>query len=253
MIKKDVIITVFANSTQAPCNKWAQEFFSEEPIVLTVPGGGGNDFRAKAINWTRSGDTFAAALKELRPDLKDVEVGRRGLVTFSAGWAFADELLKSATEKDRLDAYLLLDGCHTNVLAQWISFASRAANLDAFMVMAHSCIKPPFISTTITNSEIFRRAAASNSADMAKPEVESDIPDYVLNAVITDPITISLGASPGLPGVSKKWPKDVLMNSENRGGLTRLQYSGNDRPDHVYIAWYVAKRLWKWLGEEWSE
>lgn len=252
MVTKDIIITIFANSSQAPCAQWAKEYFTNEPIVLTVPGAGGTDFRNKMIAWAKTGDAFAAALKSLRPDLKDVEIGRRGLVTFSVGWAGADELFKFPAEREKLDAYLLLDGCHNNVLDHWVAYATRAANMDAFMAMSHSSIKPPFVSSTITNSLIFRLATHANDALTDKPQVETAIPEYVLNVKIDEPIKISLGASPGLPAISKTWTADALIAHENRGNLTRLGYSGSDRCDHVYIAWYVAKRLWQWLGEEWS-
>jgi hypothetical protein len=252
--RRDIILSVFACSSQAPCQAWAKKYFEEEPVVLVVPGGGGQEFRAKLKRWAQSGDVFGAALKELRPG-SDIEIGRRGLVTFSAGWSFADELLRFEAERLRLDAYLLLDGCHAQDRGHWAQYASRAANLDgAFMVMAHSSIVPPGMpSATATNTDIFNRACAANDAS-SSPRVTSDIPEYV--AVATLPasgISISLGASPGLSAVSKRWSKDPLQSHDSRGDLTRLGYDGNDRPDHVYVAWHVSERLWRWLGERWRK
>jgi hypothetical protein len=250
---RDVILTAFANSSQAPCDKWALKYFKEPPIVLTVPGGGGPEFRAACIRWAKTGDLFRAALKELKPEFKDVEIGRRGLCTFSVGWAFAEELLKFEAERNRLSAFLLEDGCHANDLKNWILFATRAANMEATMIMAHTLIVPPFVSTSKTNSEIFKKASEANSNAQDKPMVEEAPPEYILNAQLpTSGITIKLGASPNLPAESKTWTKDPLLDWENRGNLTRLRFSGTGRCDHRYIAWYVAERLWQWLGQSWS-
>lgn len=251
MAPRDVILTVYACSYAAPCNQWAKEFFEDEPIVLNVPGSGGASFRAKAVAWGKTGDLFKAAVKELAPHLGDVEIGRRGLVTFSVGWAFADELLKFEKEKNRLDAYLLLDGCHTNDLTNWQDYAIRCANLEAFMAMAHSSIKPPFVSTTVTNSTMFKKACDANEHNMSVPKLTFDPPDYVIQAILPTPVTIKLGASPGMKASSKTWTTDPLIKFENRGDLTRIHYSGEGPCDHVYVSWYVSKRLWQWLGESW--
>lgn len=254
-MKKNVILTIFAASSQAPCSKWAKEFFEDEPIVLVVPGGGGTAFRNHIIRWAKTGDLFRAALKELAPAFANVEIGKRGLVTFSAGWAGADELLKFEAERNRLDAYLLLDGCHTRGLDHWSKFATRAANMEAFMVMAHTDIRPPtLVSAKDSNSIIFDAACKANDLDTSKPILETEIPNYVSSPTLpSEGIKIYLGPAGSLPAVTKHWKKDSLINAQNRGDLTKLYYSGNDRPDHCYVAWYVSKRLWKWLGQVWND
>jgi len=245
---RDVIINVYSCSAQAPCHKWKDEFFTNSPIIINVPGGSSSIYRTSAIRWAKTGDAFKAAVKE-RTGL-DIEVGKRGLTTFSLGWTFADELLKFKSERDKLDTYLLLDGCHTSTLDHWIQYAKRAAEGDAFMAMAHSSIVPPFVSTTVTNSKIFDEAFKLRE----KYPDPIEIPDYILHAKLPDKgVTISLGASPGLPAISKTWTEDPLKNNVVAGNLTRFHYTGNDRPDHVYIAWYVSKRLWNWFGDTWSE
>lgn len=251
-MKKDVIITVFACSAQAPCQTWAKQYFDNEPLILNVPGGGGPEFRAKAIKWGKTGDLFAAAVKELAPQYGDIEIGNRGLVTFSVGWSFADELFKFPNEIEKLDSYLLLDGCHTDILDFWVKFAARAANMDAFMVMAHTEIKPPFISTTTTNTRIFERACKANGDDPDRPTVSSIPPEYIVKRQLDKPVTVSLAKAGTLPAIKKSWDKDPLVSFKNRGALTVLAYSGNDRPDHVYVSWYVSEVLWRWLGETWN-
>lgn len=250
MITRDVILTCFACSNQAPCQEWSKEFFDDEPVVISVPGSGGTDFRNKIIQWCKTGDCFAAAVKELKPNL-NISIRRRGLVTFSVGWSAADELLKFEAERNRLDAYLLLDGCHTKDLGNWKLLGARAANLEMVMVMAHSSIKPTFISAYESNQAIFDFAVKAND-DSSFPRTQTEMPDYIAAPKLEAPIQISLGASGDMPPIKKTWIEDPLFTYQNRGNLTRLHYKGNDRPDHVYIAWYVSKRLWKYLGECWA-
>ena len=252
MVVKNVILNIFSCSDQAPCNKWATEFFADPPLIINVAGSGSAVWRAKVIQWAKTGDLFAAAVKETFPKLTDIEIGKRGLTTFSAGWNFADELFKYDNEINRLDAYLLLDGCHTKELTNWIKFAKRAAEGSAFFVMSHSSIKPPFISSTDSNNFIFSGARQGK-------QTNKDVPDYLCHAQLpAQGITIGVAAAYKdgkivLPAISKKWVVDPLIDYNRCGNMTVLGYSGGDRPDHVYIAWYVSKRDWQWLGETWSK
>lgn len=251
-MEKDVIITCFACSSQAPCKEYAKKYFADEPIVLNVTGSGGSSFRAKAIQWAKTGDAFQAALKE--NGYNDITIKRRGLVTFSVGWSFADELLKFPNEVEKLNAYILLDGCHTANLDNWIKFATKAANGDAWMTMAHSAIVPPnFPSTTTTNTTLFKSACANNDTNEEAPKMETNLPEYILQPQLpSEGITISLGSSPGMPASKKHWTQDPLISNLNRGYLTKLGYSGNGPTDHVYVAWHVAPRLWNLLGDFWT-
>lgn len=250
MEERDVIINAFSCSAQAPCHKWSEEFFDNPPIVLNVPGSGGSSFRRKAIQWAKTGDVFSAALKELKPSLKNIKIRKRLLTTFSVGWTFADELLKFKKERNLLNSYLLLDGMHSSATKHWSEFAKRAVEGSAFMVMAHSSITPPFISARKSNSQIFDDALMmAESRGPAKL-----IPKYISSAQIESGSTkISLGKAGNLPAITKIFKKDPLIGHKTSGSLTRLHYDGNDRPDHVYVAWHVSKKLWKWLGEEINE
>ena len=259
MAARDVILTAYACSSQAPCHKWAKEMFEDEPIVLAIPGSGGT-FIKKGQQWGASGDAFRAALKELDPKNANVEIRRRGLVTFSAGWQFANCCLVSKKEQQLLDAFILEDGLHTMNMGHWVNYATRAANEDAWMVMAHSRITPPFSSTKKTNSALFAKAVANNDKDKSKPKTQLEaLPDYISNPEIPDDgIRITVGAVKDAkgkvitPARTKVWKKDCLMDWENRGNLTRLEYDGNDRPDHIFIAHYVAPRLWRMLADHWN-
>ena len=243
-----MILTAYANSSQAPCATWAKQFFMDEPIVLVVPGSDGTFFR-KGRQWASSGDAFRAALQELAPKFKDVEIRRRGLVTFSGGWQLANQILLQ--EESRVDAYILEDGLHTKELDPWVQFAKRAAAGDAWMVMAHTQIKPPYVSAKETNSYIFREASTEGM-------LYKQLPEYLLNPIIpADGVKVTVlpvrdaNGSIIMPAQTKIWTKDSLVHWENVGNLYRLEYSGDDRPDHVYVAHHTAPRLWRMLGEHW--
>jgi len=258
MPARDVILTAYACSSQAPCSKWAK-LFDEEPIILAVPGSGGT-FLKKGRQWGATGDAFRAALRELAPEHKDVEIRRRGLVTFSAGWQLGHHMLLNTKEQELLDAYILEDGLHSKDLDHWVNFATRAANGDAWMALAHSQIVPPFVSTKETNEEVFRRAVERNDMSSAPRTKLEALPDYLANPEIpSDGVKITVSAVKDtsgkvvMPAQTKVWEKDCLVSWDNRGNLYLFEYAGNDRPDHCYIAWNVAPRLWKLLAEHWNE
>ncbi len=252
MPARDVILTAYACSSQAPCSQWAREIFDEEPIVLAVPGSGGT-FMKKGRQWSATGDAFRAALRELAPQHKDVEIRRRAIVTFSAGWILAHNILLHPKEQLLLDALILEDGLHSEELDHWVNFAKRAAKSEAWMVMAHTQIVPAFVSSKVTNESVFSQAIAVGVGPKRK-----ELPRY-----LTDPelplegvwITVSsVKDATGrviMPAETKIWEKDCLVAWDNRGELYLLEYSGDDRPDHIYIAWQVAPRLWKMLADHW--
>jgi hypothetical protein len=256
-MERDVILTAYACSPQAPCSQWAEEFFTEAPLVLRVPGSPGT-FLKKGRQWAATGDAFRAALDELVPGHR-VQIRRRGLVTFSGGWQLGHQILLK--EQDRLDAYILEEGIHSRDLDHWVNFATRAANGDAWMAMAHSQIAPPYVSTKETNETVFRRAVERNDASEAPRTKLEELPDYLANPEIPeDGIRITVSAvkdlSSGkvvLPAQTKVWDKDCLESWDNRGNLYLFEYAGNDRSDHCYIAWHVAPRLWKLLADRWRE
>lgn len=251
-MERDIILTVYSTSPLAPANQWAKDFFKEEPIILNMPGTGGASFRAKAIQWSKTGDLYSAALKELNPKLsKEVTIRRRGLVTFSVGWSAADEILKFEKEKSRIDAYLLVDGCHTPILDNWIDLGTKAAKWESIMIMAHSSIKPPFISATETNNKIFEESKKIRDKSFCIKE-DLQIPEYILNYKIQDPIKITAPSAGNLPSITKIWDKDPLNKADSCGGLVKLHYNGNDRPDHMFVCWHIQKRMYKLLSEYWK-
>lgn len=248
MLEKDVFLTVYSTSVMAPANKWAEQMFGPDALVLSMPGQGGNDFRANILSWAKTGDVFAAAVKRLAPK-EDIKIRRRILVTFSAGWAAGDELLKLDSEVSKLDAYLLLDGCHTENLVHWQRYANKAACGEAAMWMAHSSIKPPFVSTTVTNGRLFETAQKIRNSATNVIKYDLDIPEVISNTQLASPISITAGAVGNVKAVTKVWTQDPLIKARSCGNLLELHYSGDDRPDHMYIAWHAQRRLWQALAD----
>lgn len=252
MTARDVILTAYACSSQAPCSQWAKDMFEEEPIVLAVPGSGAS-FLKKGRQWSATGDAFRAALRELAPQYKDVEIRRRALVTFSAGWQLTHNILLAEKEQELLDVCILEDGLHTSDLDHWVNFATRAANSEAWMVMAHSQIIPPFVSSKITNEEVFERASVTALRKYDR------LPDYITKPELpTGGVHITVSSVKDatgkvvMPAQTKVWDKDCLVSWDNRGELFILEYEGDDRPDHIYIAWQTAPRIWRMLADYWN-
>lgn len=259
-MEKDIILTVYSNNPpESDITGWLNSYCQDKPIVLNVPGNSGPTYRAKIISWCKTGDLFAAALKELKPDLaKTVTIRKRGIITFSVGWTALDELFKFDKEIERLNACIVLDGIHTEALTNYIKFATRAANMEAVMVMAHSKIIPPFVSASKTNEKIFSEACKINEISVNKPRAEFDLPDYIANAndLPAEGLKISLGTvtASGKKAVqSKIYKKDPILGYKTRGELVLISYDLDDACGHIYIARAVSKRLCKYLAEEWRE
>jgi hypothetical protein len=247
---RDVILTVYASSAQAPCAKWAAEMFAEEPLVLVVPGASGT-FIKQGQRWAATGDAFRAALEELAPKHADVTIRRRGLVTFSSGWQLAHHFLLKAGERQRLNALILQDGLHSMALDPWIKFATRAATGEAWMAMAHSGID----STKKMNAEVFRRTMSGIRDSKGKV---ASLPSHLTNPKVPKGgFKVTVGAvrdangKVRLPAETKVWDKDCLVTWQGHGNLYRLEYDGDDRPDHLYVAYCVAPRLWQMLADHW--
>jgi hypothetical protein len=252
---RDVILGAYACSPQAPCSFWARTFFKNEPIVLSVQGSSATMLR-KGRQWSASGDAFRAALDELEPQYRNVEIGRRALIVFASGWHLAHNILIEPREQGLLDTLFLQDGLHSMDVTHWVDFARRAALREALMVMAHTRITPPFTSsnsTRKTNSEVFRRAVGGipdDGALLPEPLLHPEFP--------SDGISISVDSVRDergkviMPAQTKLWEADCMAHWEGLGTLFRVEYEGVDRPDQAYISQAVGPRLWRTLADRWN-
>ncbi len=251
---RDVILNSYACSPQAPCSIWVREYFQDEPLVLSVQGSSATLLR-KGRQWASSGDAFKAALHELGPQFRDVEVRRRAIVVFASGWHLAHNILLEPKEQGTLDALVVEDGIHSMDLDHWIEFARRAALRESMFLMAHSRITPPFSSshaTRKTNQEIFRRAVAGIPDDDAQLPPRLLRPDFPQEGVSITVDTVRDNGRVVMPAQTKLWERDCLASWEGRGSLFRAEYEGNDRPDQAYILQEVGPRLWRTLADRWN-
>ncbi len=232
----DICLTAFSCSGSAPCSLWAHEYFNEMPRVVWVPGTNSTQFEAVGTDAGR--DLVGWAAQRAKCETRDVR--RIAVVTFSAGWGFVHRLLNSPA-RQRIDSIILLDGMHTNDLTAAKLFAADAANKRTWLCMAHSQIKPPFVSTSITNREVMRGAYATGvqGCEIA--------PEYVTSAVLDKPVT--LGNQYG----RRTFDHDPLVEQDNVGDAWRLEYEGDNAAIHIYCASFVQPRLWRWLGERWAD
>jgi hypothetical protein len=235
-MERDVILTALACPPEVSCNERAS-LFKEEPLILHVKESG-YDFQRKAVKWLQTGDLFRAAIDELSPGNKGIEIRRRGLVSFSAGWYFGNGLLSSSLERDRLNAYIALDGIHTSVLNDWVLYAQKAINCECLFAMAHSQIVPPFVSASTTNNKIFNDATKGILVSH-----EEEIPNYIRNLELPPE---------GVEIARKKWLKDPYKSGISSGLLYKVDYNGGDGPTHTYIQRYASMGYWQLLAETWN-
>ena len=237
----DIVLTAFSCSAAAPCGDWAKRWFKEPPRVVWVPGANSQQFENVGISAGQDLVAWAAAHAQCLPS----EVRRIAAVTFSAGWGFAYRLMRSPTV-GMLDTVLLLDGMHTTDLGGPKVFAECAAHGaedNPTLIMAHSQIVPPFVSSTTTNNEIMAAALAC----WPSPLPELMAPDYVSHAVLDQPVTC------GNQYGKRTFTTDPLCKQSNCGNAWCLEYADASAAGHIYIATVAQPRYWRWLAERWAE
>lgn len=245
MEKKDVIIAAFACGGKMKCTKEAEKF-ADPPVIINVPGGSSSGFRATAQSYRKNNTVLE---NFLNAKLKKATPRRICLVTFSAGWAWATDVLKAPKDVDRIDTIIVMDGIHTRNLNSWVNFANRAAlgGDDAPKLwMAHTQIKPPFVSTKITNTTIIDTVRATVGNDTP----EMPIPEYIWSANIENP-PISIYSKIERPR-RKLYHIDPLYTFEHVGNVARFEYDGGRAQDHIYNAMYAQPRFWQWLRAIWK-
>lgn len=248
MPARDVILTAYASSERSPCAAWAKQLFREEPLVITIPGPPGAFLRTGKY-WAASGDAFRMAIKELAPQHQNIQIRRRGIFTFLAGWNWADRVLISSFEQNSVDACVIMEGVHTKNLDHWINLASRAVRKEAWMLMAHG--------NTVSkdsNGLIYRTAV-----EQVPSYIHKALPEYLLHPTLpkggvyisVSPIRDTDGRMV-MPAQTKHWDQDHLVAENNRGNLYMLTYEGYERPDHTYMVEQVQPRIWRFLAEHWN-
>jgi len=243
MDERDVIVSAFNCGGKMSCKKEAEKF-AEPPLTLSVPGGSSSGFRTTASQYRAKN----SVLKNFFAKHK-VKPRRVCLISFSAGWAWTTEVLRAKLDVPRIDTIIVMDGIHTSALTGWYNYAELAAKggKDAPKLwLAHTQIKPPFVSAKTTNTKIIDHARA------VVPEGEDNllaIPGEVWGVRLDEPIRVySKIESPKY----KTYPEDPLEAFEQIGNVARFEYEGGRAQDHIYNAQYAQPRYWEWLRRIWK-
>jgi hypothetical protein len=244
MDERDVIVSAFNCGGKMSCTKEAEKF-AEPPLTLNVPGGSSSGFRATASQYRANNSVLDGFFTKHK-----VKPRRVCLISFSAGWAWTTEVLRAKLDIPRIDTIIVMDGIHTPSLAGWFSYAELAAkggNKAPKLWMAHTQIKPPFVSAKTTNTKIIDHARAT------VPEGEKNlltIPSEVWGVRLEKSITVySKIENPK----NKIYHEDPLASFEQIGNIARFEYEGNRAQDHIYNAQYAQPRYWEWLRRIWKD
>lgn len=241
MEERDVIVSAFNCGGKMSCKKEAEKF-KEPPLTLNVPGGSSSGFRATASQYRAKNsvlDNFFAK--------NNVKPRRVCLISFSAGWAWTTEVLRAKLDVPRIDTIIVMDGIHTPSLAGWYSYAELAAKggKDAPKLwMAHTQIKPPFVSAKTTNTKIVDHVSTCGTNDVIT------IPSYIALAKLDSPVRVYSNIE---KPKYKMFHKDPLTEMQAIGNVVRFEYEGGRAQDHIYNAQYTQPRFWQWLRETWKD
>jgi hypothetical protein len=241
-MERDIVISAFACGGKMSCKKEAEKF-KEPPYLVTVPGGSSSGFRKTGMKY-KKGNTILDNF--LKAKAKSIKPRRICMITFSAGWAWSTEVLRTKLDPSRIDAVIVMDGIHTRNLDGWYRFAELAAKGGPKLFMAHTQIKPPFVSAKATNTKIIdsARSKATNGQHLIT------VPSYVWDVDLEKPISIySKIERPK----TKIYHDDPLHTFEAVGNVVRVEYEGGKAQDHIYNAQYSQPRYWHWLRDLWAD
>ena len=244
-MSQDIIICAYNCGGPVDCNALAKQF-AEPPLVIWIPGNSSSDFSAYANKYNSGQSILTNMLKAHAPKITPRRVC---LMSFSAGWAHSTAIVNKEGDRKRIDSIVVYDGIHTQALDGWSAFAdlSGVGGVNApNLWMAHTQIKPPYVSTKETNTKIFKGAFDK----FAATSILRPIPSYIIGAELEEPITIT---SSIVTPKQKNYTKDTLAAFETVGNVGRFEYSGQLPQDHIYNAHYVQPRFWHWLREVWSD
>jgi hypothetical protein len=242
MAERDIIISAFACGGKMSCKKEAAKF-KDPPLVLTVPGGSSSGFRKTGLKYKKGNTILDNFLKD---KAKNVTPRRVALVSFSAGWAWSTEVLRTKLDPERIDTVIVMDGIHTRNLDGWFRYAELCVKGGSKLFMAHTQIKPPFVSSTATNTKIID--SVRSKASKGQPLIT--IPSYVWDVDLEKPVSIySKIENPK----TKIYQDDPLHTFEAVGNVVRVEYEGGKAQDHIYNAQYAQPRYWQWLRELWDD
>jgi hypothetical protein len=260
----DLIVSAFATPPQQDMRAMAQDeyLFAARPVVVGVPyqqymkpehqGIASRAFteaadRLRSPSGSILENFFAKFAKGLHP--RSVT-----LIGFSAGCSFVKRCLDSP-DADWIDAVVALDGVHIakdwkgdallSEAEPWISFGLRAARDERLLVVANTAIVPSSqqITSTRQSSALLIEQIWERSRQPVQPPVVSV--DWELLTAGPPPPAVSITG--GLPKATKTFSESPLQSIDQIGNFWALDYGGSIGCDHIYVAWYGQRDIWRAL------
>lgn len=245
----NTILTAFSNPGSTIVAQWLQRFINP-PTVVDIPGSNSTQF-------TQQGTIAQDDLSRYVHNRNPKHNGRIAVVTFSAGWGFLHALSQSPAAMGLIDTVILLDGLHTRArlegLEAYVARASYGAPMDPMVLLLHSQIIPPFISSKATN-ELLMRSAKEHPRALQPPLELRPLPGHFTNPQLYNLPTpsplnvVRLGNQYG----HALYSADPIVDYDNAGNAWRVEYHGDNAAIHIYIAQYVQPRAWATLAERWN-
>lgn len=258
----DIIVSAFATPPEQRYRALAQDLslFSQEPKVLDVPPKMepgevlASPGFARVASSYKSRDPSGSILRPLfRERLAGYKIDTVTLIGFSAGNTFLSEVLKGP-DAEWIDAVITLDGMvgqklyggswHEPSLRPWVDFAYKAATNQRLFVNAHTTIA----SHSSQVGSTYESAGAVVNA-VARKFTTFPVPLATDLAPLTDappPPSITISSQRGTEVIERTWENmpwpDML---EQIGNMWTLGYVGTAEPDHIFVARYVQRAIWK--------
>ena len=268
--QRDVIVSAYATPPRDDIRAMAHDLslFESQPYILDVPyhqwmkpedrGMAAGPFSRAADAFRRpSGSILEGLFERYLPNIEPRSVA---LVTFSGGNSFLNKVIKSEKDRDWIDSIIVLDGLAFNKDWQgnpipqeynpWLQFARAAADDRRLMVLAHTHIAP--LSTRVTSTQVAAEFMLRRLEELAPaPRVPSTALDWDLLDAGPPPPAVTITG--GNPRQTRTYDGPPLAALDEIGNFWSLDYGGTGPTDHIYVAWYAQRDVWRcFLAPRWN-
>lgn len=245
---RDIIITDYSCTTTV-CKTllgliWADA--STRPAVLEIPENrAGSSVHAQWVQNFRQQNQGKFLDPFIAQRLPGVEIGRIGVIGFSAGNWGIEQVLSNAEEAARIDFAYAVDGLHarempdktTVIPPAWLSFAQQAAANQKMMLVSFSQIKPPTFPGTQPSAHMLGDALGAKWLTDGGNVIAS-LPSLVYpNTDAPEAVPIMEYGTVGNLHMVGSWP---------------VGSKGDDATAHIYQSRQVQAALWTtWIAPRW--
>jgi hypothetical protein len=265
----DVVVSAFATPPESRYRTVAQDpaFFRAAPVIVDVPFAQEPGEWNASSGFNRSADQLqqqGGGKSILRPLLRRVRgatIRSVTLIGFSAGNQFLKRVLSLPEDVAILDTVISLDGMvfnndwQGNIIPSdarpWMEFARLAASDKRMMVVASTDIPAPSKQITSTTGALSYVARELQGPGMRPPHYPPDVPriNDALTAGPPPPAVEMVGyrpnASGGRDAITRRWETMPLPTIAAFGNFWGLFYGGSNEADHIFIARYAQRAIWR--------